>query len=194
MAKCEWLSGMVAKEAHGQILNCLLDNHCYGQGWHRDRQRDPGHGWIIQFPWCWKPEEEVAICSAFLLWLKMADMDKYEKIIRVTKGNPNKCLVDELQHCVKETKSWYDEKHLCDASFYLVDDSKILESPTTSTSNTFDGWELGTKNYRWSACYSTVDRLTLIKIIIVMRKTAFRLSNNVFWVHLSALIELPMTR
>jgi len=33
---------------------------------------------------------------------------KYDKIKRVTNRNVNECIVNELQHCVKERKRWYD--------------------------------------------------------------------------------------
>jgi len=81
----------------------------------------------------------------------------YEKIQAVTKQKVNECLVNDLKHCVKETKHWYDRKHCCDVSFYSVDDYMFLASPTTHSSISLDGRELGTKNGRWQACRRVFD-------------------------------------
>jgi len=79
---------------------------------------------------------------------KKVPSDKYEKLKGVMKGNVNECRVNELKCCFKGRKHRYDRKHCHDASFYPFNDSRILACPATHSSNSLDGWELGTKNGR----------------------------------------------
>jgi hypothetical protein len=46
--------------------------------------------------------------SAFVSGYKQAPIDKYKQIEAMTKGNGNKCIVNQLKDCVKERKHWYD--------------------------------------------------------------------------------------
>ena len=63
----------------------------------------------------------------------------YKNIEEVAKGNIHECIVNEFEHCVKETKHWYDKKHHQDVSSYPVDNFRILASPATHTSNILRG-------------------------------------------------------
>jgi len=92
----------------------------------------------------------------------------YDKIKGVTKGNVNEGIVNGLNYCVKERKRWYDYKHRRNASFYLVDDSRILASPTTDTSNSLYRPELGRKDSSGQTCDKVVDWLLVTNIIIAM--------------------------
>jgi len=92
--------------------------------------------------------------------------DKQEIIAAVTKGNINECSVNEVKHCVKERKQSYDQKHCQDVSWYPVDNPRILAFPTTHSTNSVDGWELGTKKGMSYARRGVVDWLLLMKIII----------------------------
>jgi len=126
MDGCLVLSWMVVEEDHHWTPNCRLNDHSNHplSYWHH--HQDPHHSYIFFFSWCWKEEEdEKEKYAALVSWFKNLASDMYQKTQGAMKENINKCIVNELTHCVNETKRWYVKKLCRDVSFIL---SPILGS------------------------------------------------------------------
>jgi len=169
IATCPLPSWMVAEEACCQIWICHLDDRFNYRVWSWDRHRNPHDGYIVRFSLCWKDEEDEEKCSTFFSWVKKAESDKYENVQGVTKGNVNEYRINELTRSLKEWMRWYDWKHRRNASFYLVNDSRMLAWPATNISNSFNRLECGTNTGRWQLCLRVVHWLLLMKKVIAMR-------------------------